>query len=75
MMHPGGSSLDRAHLAVYDVSGRLVKTLLSGDLIPGPHKVMWDGTNNAGIHVSSGIYFYRIVSGHWSNTKKMVLIR
>jgi hypothetical protein len=75
LLSSGGSSLARVHLAVYDVSGRLVKMLISDNLMPGPHKVIWDGTNNAGTHVSSGIYFYRIVSGNWSNTKKMVLIR
>lgn len=74
-LYPEGASVVNVHLAVYDVSGRLVKTLLSGDLTPGPHKVVWDGTNNGGRHVSSGIYFYRITSGNWSNTKKMVLIR
>ncbi|MFH1754554.1 MAG: FlgD immunoglobulin-like domain containing protein, partial [Candidatus Latescibacterota bacterium] len=76
MMRPGGiTSAAPVHLAVYDVRGRLVKTLVSGDLTAGPHRVRWDGTNNSGSGVSSGIYFYRIVSGNWSNTKKMVLIR
>jgi hypothetical protein len=74
-MQAEGSSTAHVHLAVYDVSGRLVKTLVSTNLIPGPHKVMWDGTNNNGNNVSSGIYFYRIVSGNWISTKKMVLIR
>jgi hypothetical protein len=62
-------------LAVYDVRGRLVKTLVAGILAPGPHSVVWDGTNNGGSRVTSGIYFYRISSGSWVETKKMVLLR
>ncbi len=62
-------------LAVYDVTGRLVKRLVSKKLPPGPFTVVWNGTDDRGIHVSSGIYFCRIVSGNWSQTRKMVLLK
>ena len=66
---------DPVHLAVFDVKGRQVRTLVSGGVSPGPHEVQWDGTNDHGAGVSSGVYFYRIVSGNWYQTKKMVLIK
>jgi hypothetical protein len=62
-------------LSVYDVSGRLVRTLVDGDLTPGVHDVPWNGVNELGAKVSSGVYFYRITSGRWSETKKMVLLK
>ncbi|MFO7914069.1 MAG: FlgD immunoglobulin-like domain containing protein [Candidatus Krumholzibacteriales bacterium] len=63
------------YLAVYDISGRKVRTLASGRMSPGAHSISWDGCNEGGARVSSGIYFYRIVSGNWSESRKMVIIR
>ncbi len=71
----GSSSGIRVELAVYDVSGRIVRTLLSGTLEPGPGSVRWDGTNDRGMSVSSGIYFCRISGDGWWMTRKMVLLR
>jgi hypothetical protein len=39
------------------------------------YRVPWDGTNDRGGHVSSGVYFYRIVAGDFRDTKKMVLLK
>jgi hypothetical protein len=66
---------DPVLLTVYDVNGRRVKTLVSRALSPGPHEVQWDGTNERGASVSSGVYLYRIVSGNWHQTKKLVLLK
>jgi len=41
----------------------------------GYHEIIWDGRNDAGLRVSSGIYYYRIISGDFKATKKMVLIK
>ncbi len=62
-------------LAVYDIRGALVKTLVSGVFAPGRHRVLWDGTNTAGARVATGVYFYRMQTKESAQTKKMVLIR
>lgn len=60
---------------VFDVSGRLVKTLVSGVLGAGDHPVPWDGTDDRGELVASGIYLIRADAGEWSQSRKTVLLR
>jgi hypothetical protein len=62
-------------LSIYDVSGRLIKTLVNGDRSEGLHTVTWDGKDNMGVSVASGIYFYKMKSGQFVETKRMVLLR
>ena len=62
-------------LRVYDVSGRLVSTVVSKDMSAGNHRVNWDGKNNSGESVASGVYFYRVSAGRHTATRKMVLLR
>ena len=62
-------------ISVYDVNGRLVRTLLSGVRETGSHTVTWDGRDSAGVTVGSGVYFYRLDAGKFSDTKKMVLLK
>jgi photosystem II stability/assembly factor-like uncharacterized protein len=57
-------------LRVYDVLGREVQTLLNDELTPGPHRVTFDATRLAG-----GVYFYRIQSATFSETKRLILLR
>jgi hypothetical protein len=64
-----------AELSIYNVKGELVKTLHEGAIKPGTHVYRWDGTNNYGRKVTSGIYFYRFICGTERMTKKMVLLR
>lgn len=71
----GGSERGFTELKIYDVLGREIKTLVSEELSPGSYKVEWDGTNQSGQRVSSGIYFYRLVSGEFSQIRKMILMR
>jgi hypothetical protein len=59
--------------SVYDVSGRLVTTLLDGPAVAGPHRIAWD-IAGAG-DVASGIYIYRIESLGKSVSGKMVVVR
>ncbi|MBI4719679.1 MAG: T9SS type A sorting domain-containing protein [Chitinivibrionia bacterium] len=61
-------------LHVFDVAGRLVKTLLSAGMERGTYPASWDGTNNAGEPVASGVYFYRLTAGRFGDQRKMVLI-
>lgn len=50
----------RAHLAVYDVGGRLVRTLVEGEMSAGRHTFTWDGRDGARRAVGAGVYFYRL---------------
>jgi hypothetical protein len=71
------SLADRARVTIqiYDVGGRLVRTLVDEENPAGSYKVTWDGANNAGQMVSSGIYFYRLEAGAFVRTRKMVLLK
>jgi hypothetical protein len=69
------ASAQHARLAIYDAQGRLVRTLVDGTLAGGPHSIVWNGTNESGGRVASGVYFYRIVSDKKSATKKILLLR
>jgi hypothetical protein len=62
-------------LKVYSVAGRLVKTIFSGMKPPGVHAFGWDGTNDTGQVVSSGIYFSHFTAGDAKLTKKMILLK
>jgi len=62
-------------LSIYDASGRLVRTLVSSAREHGSHAEVWDGTDSAGRAVSSGIYFYRLDAGKFSQSRKMVLLK
>ena len=64
-----------ATLRVYDVAGRLVATVLSRELPAGPQRAVWDGKNNRGESVASGVYFYRLSASGREATRKMVLLR
>ncbi|MDD3642933.1 MAG: FlgD immunoglobulin-like domain containing protein [Candidatus Krumholzibacteria bacterium] len=70
-----GSGTARVVLAVYDVQGRLVRTLVDRAMPAGPAEAVWDGTNAEGAAVSSGIYFVRMDSAGQRLTRKMVLLR
>jgi hypothetical protein len=62
-------------LKVYNVNGQLVRTLIDGVRAAGPDTKVWDGHNDAGQSVSSGVYFYKLVTNNFSQTKKMVLLK
>jgi hypothetical protein len=69
---------DAVSMKIYDLAGRLVSNIILGQLTAGQHRVIWDGVNSNGDHVSSGIYFVKLESrttGSISNTKKLVLLR
>ena len=63
-------------LKIYNVAGQLVKTMQDGVMDAGSHELTWDGSNNLGSNVASGVYFYKITAGdNYENMKKMVLLR
>ncbi len=65
----------RATLQVFDVSGRLVKTLLQGDLPAGDQSVLWDGTTSGGYPVATGVYFYRLETDDTVMSRRMMLLK
>ncbi len=66
----------RAHLAVYDLKGMLVRTLQSGEeLAAGPHEAVWNGRDNTGQNVAGGVYLYRLKAGAFLACQRMTLIK
>lgn len=62
-------------LRVYNPTGQLVRSLVDGEESAGYRQIFWDGRDDVGRKVPSGVYFYRLQAGAFSDTKKMVLIR
>ncbi|MGD9898905.1 MAG: FlgD immunoglobulin-like domain containing protein, partial [Calditrichaceae bacterium] len=63
-------------LAVYDIRGSLVKTVVNNQAFPaGEHTVTWDATDNNGSRVASGMYIYRFEAGKFSKIDKMILLK
>jgi len=60
-------------LAIYDILGRKIKELINGTLPAGTHAVTWNGTSKSGQKVSSGIYFYVLVTQEQQLVRKMIL--
>jgi hypothetical protein len=66
---------EQVSLKVYNTLGQVVKTLVNESQNPGPHSVKWDNRDETGREVTAGIYFYRLASGEFSSTKKMVVLK
>jgi hypothetical protein len=66
---------ERVRIAVYDVTGARVRTLVDQVQAPSRYTVTWDGKNDAGKQLTSGVYFIRYQAGTYSFTKKAVLLR
>ena len=62
-------------IVVYNTLGQEVRTLLQATQPRGFHVVKWDGRDFYGKEVNSGIYFYKLISRHFSQTKRMLLVR
>ncbi|MCP4634251.1 MAG: T9SS type A sorting domain-containing protein, partial [candidate division Zixibacteria bacterium] len=62
-------------LVVYDITGRFVKTLVDDYQSAGYKYVIWDGTNESGDNVATGIYFYNLHAGEFQKLKKMTLLK
>lgn len=66
---------DAVSLAVYDLAGRRVRSLVQGDLAAGAHAVRWDGRNERGDQAASGIYLYRLTTSAGERSRKMMLVK
>lgn len=62
-------------LAVFDLAGQRIRTLINDTQPAGRHRAVWNGTDESGADVAPGIYLYRLETGNSVNTKKMVLLR
>lgn len=65
----------RVRLAVYNVIGEAVATLMDDEYGPGKFEVTWTGRDDYGLQVSSGIYFYKLEAGNFAQVKKMLLVK
>jgi len=62
-------------LDVYNILGQRVQTLVNGNMQPGFHVIRWNGTNDTGTPLASGMYIYRIHSSKFTAVKKLVLMK
>ena len=62
-------------LHIFNVQGQLVKTLVNSMMQPGAHTVIWNGKDSTDEPVSSGVYFYQIMSGNFVAVRKMLLTK
>ena len=62
-------------LEVFDLLGQKVRTLVAQTLPAGSHQALWDGRNDAGIQVGSGVYVYRLEAGAFAQTRRMMLVK
>lgn len=70
-----GASSQPVQLKVFDVTGRVVRTLIDRSVEPGQHAVAWDGISDAGVRASSGVYFYELSVPGFVSSGKLVIRR
>ena len=71
---PEGNAVS-VRLDIFDIRGRLVRTLVDETKDAGTYHILWDGTDARGSHLASGVYLYRMRSGQFVQTRKMVLLK
>ena len=69
------SEAGRARLLIYDVAGRLLHTLVDGELPAGPNSVNWNGRDDDGVRQASGVYFLRMETAGFAETRRLVLLK
>lgn len=69
------SKPDNVIINIYDINGSLISTLLNSKQNTGVHEVSWNGVNNDGMPVVSGVYLYKVQAGNSSKISKMILLR
>ncbi|KAA3619340.1 MAG: T9SS C-terminal target domain-containing protein [Calditrichaeota bacterium] len=62
-------------IAIFNARGQFIRNLANGDFSAGTHNILWNGKNEAGISVNSGVYFYRLTTEGFSQTKRMLLLK
>jgi len=62
-------------LKIYNVLGQRVRTLVNKEQAPGYYSVIWNGRDDYGREMASGVYFYRLEAGRYSSSKKLLLLK
>jgi flagellar hook assembly protein FlgD len=62
-------------LAIYDLRGRLVRRVATQEMAAGPYRLRWDGKDDAGAPVASGVYFWRLSAPDVAKSERVVLVR
>lgn len=62
-------------ISIYNIYGQRIKTLVNSDQPTGSYEIIWDGKDSAGREVSSGIYFYRMQTDSFQETRRMTLLK
>ena len=62
-------------IKIYDITGKLIKTLIDKPMEAGYHTILWDGTDEKGKHVSSGVFYYKIYATDFQQIKSMILLK
>ncbi len=75
IQHDIASTAGGVRLTIYDVAGRVVKTFADTPTRPGRYQVVWNGTNDVGQRVASGVYFCCLEAGGVRDTRPVVLLR
>ncbi|MDP2172401.1 MAG: FlgD immunoglobulin-like domain containing protein [Candidatus Cloacimonadaceae bacterium] len=65
----------RVNIDIYNMKGQLVRSFKAEHNTPGYYQVSWDGRDTSGNPSSSGVYLYRMTSGNYSASKKMILAK
>jgi len=65
----------QVNITVYDIMGRHIKTLVNGNQDPGIKSILWDATDEVGRPINSGVYLYRIKTGDFEQTRRMMLVK
>jgi hypothetical protein len=68
-------SSENTEICIYNLKGQKVKTLLNEVVPAGQHSIVWNGRNEYGKSVSSGVYFYKMKKGNYQETKRMLLLK
>ena len=68
-------SQQRVTISIYNVAGVLVRTIVDATLPAGWHRAEWNGRDQQGSPVASGVYLYRMQAGSFVDTKKLVLLK
>ena len=66
---------ENTEIIIFNLKGQKVRTLVNEKLDAGTHQVVWNGNDNEGKSVSSGVYLYKMNAGRYTSTKKMILMK
>lgn len=71
----GGSDPIPVSLQIVNIRGQRIRELTRGDYLPGPHSLTWNGRDDRGRPVASGVYLFRLEAGRYTATRKMILLK